>query len=221
MRHVLLVLLFPALVFGGRADNLETNEEGEVITSPAVRRVLDFPTTSTAYVVGRKYRTLLELETFRVKAFHGDLAVGEQFAGASVGYNLSAFGNISVIGGAGYDFDANRTDLFAGLSHRSTILALGSLKTFTGYDFLIRRLRYGIGYGLYSVGNWNLDAVGTSKLLGSRNFLGLSLGYDYFEGAGGGSKKKLEANIGVFVGYDFDETQKGHTGAGLDLSLRF
>ena len=150
---------------------------------------------------------------------HEDFCVGEQFLGASLGYTLVLFNNVSVLTGAGYDFDKNRFESFIGFSSRS-LFGIGALKLFNGYDIAINRIRSGLGYELYKVRNWSLDVVGTAQIFNSRNFIGLNLGYDIFEGQGGGGKHPLEANLGGFVGYSFDSTEK-HVGAGISFDLRF
>lgn len=227
MRLIGLLLIASCSFASGRVDTMKFDDDGTMKLDDSTKKVLDFPAPSTAYTFGDKFRTLFELEMWRYRAIHADIGYGEQFVGASVGMTLgkTGIGNFSVLGGYGYDLDDKKTDFFAGFSHRSSLLGLSDLKTFGGWDILLGRLRYGAAYEIWEWKNWNLDIVGTSKLMGRRNFLGGSLGYDWFEGAGGGSKTKLEADLGIFGGWDFDEIRsngkKGAVGAGLSANIRF
>ena len=220
MRRWGFLVIVLVLAGAGFARTVVTDAEGNFQAPAETHAVLDFPTVSTAYTFGNHFRTLLQIEMARYQKIHADLGVGDQFLGASVGYTFDFAGiaNLSLLGGYGYDRDDHRWDSFIGFSHRASLLSLSGIKTFVGYDILLDVLRYGLAYNLWERDNWKLDAVGSAKIFGKRNFLGLSLGRDYFKGAGGGSKDKLELDLGVFVGFDIDEKK---VGSGLSANIRF
>lgn len=217
---VVLYLMSAAVCLAGRTD-LNFDDAGNVVTKPGTEQILKFPNISTAYVVGEHFRVLTEAELGRWQSVHLDMGFGEQFLGVSLGYTFFSLGNLSVLGGTGYDFDDKRMEWFAGFSHQLSLFGIGGLKSFSGYDVVLGHLRSGFGYELKDFGSWSLDLIGTARFIGGRNFLGLSAGYDLFQGAGNFGGKKIQADLGVFVGYDFDELRSNKAGAGVALNLRF
>lgn len=225
-----VALLVPPMVFGAddfvdaprpsRVDAMKF-DSGKLQVDSQVDAVLDFPNISLGYVYGNEFHTLLMAEIHRWKSVHADIGIGEQFVGISAGYTFLDAGNLSVLAGAGYNLDRSNIETFFGFSHRSSILAYGRIKNFVGYDILMSRLRFGFAYNLWKRGSWALDAVGTAKFFGKRNFLGFSLAKDLFADVGAGLKTKPEVDIGAFVGYDFSETTKNKIGAGLSANIRF